>query len=69
MSIINASAYTVGALFLNDLGQAFKPFLTGSVLLQGNMLQLQYAEPGGFTVDNINTWRKCSTKPVTLWKR
>ena len=40
MSIINASVYTVGALSLIALGQAFKPFLTGSVLLQGNMPQL-----------------------------
>ena len=55
MSIINASPYTVGALSLNALCQAFRPFLTGSVLLQGNMLQLQYAGPRGFTVDNINS--------------
>ena len=53
MSMNDASAYTVGALSLNALGQAFKLLLTGSVLLRGNMLQLQYAEPGGFTVDNI----------------
>ncbi len=56
MSIINASAYTVDVSSLNALGQAFKPFLTGSALLQGNMLQLQYAGPGGFTADNINSF-------------
>ena len=50
-----SASTTVGALSLNALGQAFKLSLTGSVLLRGNMLQLQYAEPGGFTVDNINS--------------
>ena len=56
MNIINASTYTVDESSLKALGQAFKPFITGSVVLQGNMLQLQYAGPGGILVNNINSF-------------
>ena len=54
ISIINVSLYTVEASFFDALGQAFTSFLIGSVLLSGNMSQLEFAGPSSFIVDYIN---------------
>ena len=56
MSIVHMSAYSVDETSLKFLGQAFKPFMIGSVILQGNMLQLTYEGAGGSQADTtLNT--------------